>query len=71
MQEKIHGYLLNFDERLRDTAIYYLECDLNYAELRTLFEAARAKGRAYFENKAGRNFVLSHRGDGTYDLTEG
>lgn len=68
MRDKICGFLVNFDEALRDTAVYYLQRDLNPEASRTLFEAARAEGRSHFEDDRERRFTLTHNGDGTYDL---
>lgn len=69
-KEKIQGFIVNFDDSLRNTAVYYLQRDLNPAAARTLFEAARAEGRAHFEDDHERRFTLIHNGDGTYDLEE-
>ncbi|MEX2033205.1 MAG: hypothetical protein WD889_01420 [Candidatus Colwellbacteria bacterium] len=68
-REKIHGFLVNFDETLKNTGIYYLQYDLNSQAARTLFEAARAEGEAHFEDDHERRFTLIfNRSDGTYNL---
>ncbi len=67
---KIHGFLVTFDEEVRETGAYHLERVLQPDEVKTLFDAARSKGKAYFVNRGGRHFILTHRSDGTYDLEE-
>jgi hypothetical protein len=68
-REKIHGFLVNFDEALKSTGIYHLQYDLDSRAARTLFEAARNEGEAYFEDDRERKFTLVYnRSDGTYDL---
>lgn len=70
-KEKIQGFLVSFDDSLRNTAVYYLQRDLNPAAARTLFEAARTRGEAHFEDDRERRFILIYnRSDGTYDLEE-
>jgi len=68
-REKIHGFLVNFDEALKSTGVYYLQYDLEFEEARTFFEAARMRGSSHFEDDHERNFTLTYnRSDGTYTL---
>jgi metal-dependent hydrolase (beta-lactamase superfamily II) len=68
-REKIHGYLVDFDESLKMTGIRYLQYELQEREAKTLFEAARLKGEAYFEDKQNRNFTLIYnRESGLYQV---
>lgn len=68
-KERIQGFLVDFDEALKNTGIYYLQRDLNPQAARTLFEAARAHGEAYFEDDHERRFTLVfNRSNGTYTL---
>lgn len=71
VREKIDGFLVSFDESLRDTGVYYLQRDLNPQAARTLFEAARSRGESHFEDDHERRFTLIHNSDGTYNLEEG
>ena len=71
-KERIHGFFVNFDEVLKTTGIYYLQYDLDSRAARTLFEAARNEGEAYFEDDHERKFTLVYnRSDGTYTLEAG
>ena len=70
-REKVHGFLVNFDESLRSTGVYYLQRDLNPEAARTFFDAARAHGESHFEDDRERRFTLTHNGDGTYTLENG
>lgn len=68
-RERIQGFLVDFDEALKNTGIYYLQRDLNPAAARTLFEGARDHGEAHFEDDHERRFTLVfNRSDGTYTL---
>lgn len=67
-RERVHGFLVNFDESLKNTGLYYLQRDLQIEEAKSLFEAARAHGKAYFEDDHERQFTLIYQSDGTYDL---
>lgn len=69
-REKVSGFLVNFDESLRTTGIYYLQRDLNPEAARTLFEAARSRGESHFEDDHERRFTLTHNSDGTYTLEQ-
>ena len=69
MREKVHGFLVNFDEALRHTGFYYLRQDLQFDEARSLFDAARSRGQSHFEDDHERQFTLVYnRSDGTYDI---
>ena len=69
MRERISGFLVNFDDALKSTGVYYLQRDLNPQAGRTLFEAARDHGEAHFEDDRERRFTLVfNRSDGTYTL---
>lgn len=68
-RERIQGFLVDFDEALKNTGIYYLQHDLNPAAARTFFEAARSHGEAHFEDDHERRFTLVfNRSGGTYTL---
>lgn len=68
-REKIHGFLVNFEDSLKNTGIYYLQYDLNPGAARTFFEAARNESQAHFEDDHERRFTLIYnRSDGTYNL---
>ncbi|MBZ9578639.1 hypothetical protein KJA14_02200 [Patescibacteria group bacterium] len=67
-KEKIHGFLLKFEEELRE-GVRYLRDDLQYREAKTLFDAARLQGTAEFEDDYDRDWTLTYnRGEGTYTL---
>jgi len=67
-KERIHGFLLIFDEKLRD-GVRYLRDDLQYREAKTLFDAARLTGTAEFEDDYDRDWSLVYnRREGTYTL---
>jgi len=65
-KERIHGFWVEFEEELRD-GVRYLRDDLQYKEAKTLFDAARFRGEAEFEDDYDRDWTLIyHRGEGTY-----
>ena len=67
-KERVHGFLLIFDEELRE-GVRYLRDDLQYREAKTLFDAARLNGTAEFEDDYDRDWTLIYnRGEGTYTL---
>jgi len=67
-KERIHGFLLEFDEELKE-GVRYLRDDLQYKEAKTLFDAARLRGDAEFEDDYDRDWTLTYnRGKGTYTL---
>ncbi|MBI2506674.1 MAG: hypothetical protein HYW00_00855 [Candidatus Colwellbacteria bacterium] len=67
-KETIHGYPVRFDESIKDTGIYHLRYHLEPQEAKTLLDAARSRGKAYFEDRENRNYTLIHRSDGTFEL---
>lgn len=68
-KERVHGFLVEFDEKFRG-GIRYLRDDLQYKEAKTLFDAARLKGKAYFEDDYDRDWTLTYnRGEGAYTLS--
>jgi len=67
-KEYIHGFYVNFEEADRD-GIYYLREDLQYREAKTLFDAARVNGSAFFEDDYDRDWTITYNAtDGTYTL---
>jgi len=67
-KESVHGYLIEFDEEFRD-GVRYLRDDLQYEEAKTLFDAARLRGYAEFEDDYDRDWTLTYnRDEGTYTL---
>jgi hypothetical protein len=67
-KENVHGFLVEFDEKLRD-GIRYLRDDLQYKEAKTLFDAARLRGSAEFEDDYDRDWtIIYNRQKGTYTL---
>lgn len=67
-RENIHGFWVKFDEEFRD-GIRYLRDDLQREEARTLFDAAKFRGTAEFEDDYDRDWSLMYnRGDMTYTL---
>lgn len=67
----IHGFWVYLDESLRYTGLVYLRDDLQREEAITLFDAAKLKGEAYFEDDQDRDFSLIYnRNDGTYELIQ-
>ena len=67
-KESIHGAWIIFDEEMQD-AIRYLRSDLQRDEAMTLFDAARFKGSAEFEDDYDRDWSLVYnRGDNTFTL---
>lgn len=70
-KEMIHGFWVYLDESLRYTALPYLRDDLQREEALTLFDAARLRGEAYFEDDQDRDSALIYKpNDGTYDLIQ-
>lgn len=68
-KEIVHGFWLNFEESFRLTGLRYLRDDLQYQEAKTLFDAARTTGQAYFEDDLDNDYTLTYnRGDNTYTL---
>lgn len=71
VREKIHGYLVNFDESLKHTGLWYIQYDLTPEEAKSLFVAAKDKGKSYFEDDHERRFSLIYNhSDGTYNLVQ-
>lgn len=67
-KESIHGFWIEFDEKLRD-GIRYLRDDLQYNEAKTLFDAARLRGSAEFEDDYDRDWtIIYNRQKGTFTL---
>ncbi len=68
-KEKVYGFLVRFEQDLRE-GIRYLRDDLQKEEAKTLFDAARLRGSAEFEDDEDRDWTLMYiRGDNTYILT--
>lgn len=69
-KQNIYGYWVVFERGVRE-GIRYLRDDLQRAEAKTLFEAARAQGDAEFEDDYDRDWTLRYnRGEGTYTLIQ-
>ena len=67
-KQSVHGFLVQYEEELRD-GIRHLSIDLQYSEAKTLFDAARLRGSAEFEDDFDRDWSLVYnRGAGTYTL---
>jgi hypothetical protein len=67
-KERIHGFLVKFEEGAEE-GIRHLRDDLQYNEAKTLFEAARYRGSAEFEDDQDRDWTLVYnRGEGTFTL---
>lgn len=67
-KENIHGFPVIFDEKDID-GIRYLRDDLQYNEAKTLFDAARFRGEAQFEDDYDRDWTLKYNSsEGTYTL---
>lgn len=68
-KEKVYGFLIRFEQDLRE-GIRYLRDDLQKEEAKTLFDAARLRGSAEFEDDEDRDWMLMYiRGDNSYVLT--
>ena len=68
-KEKVYGFLVRFEQDLRE-GIRYLRNDLQREESKTLFDAARLRGSAEFEDDEDRDWTLMYiRGDNSYVLT--
>lgn len=67
-KENIHGYPVRFEESLRNTGAYHLRYHLEPGEAKTLLDAARSHGKAYFEDRENRNYTLTHKSDGSFEL---
>ncbi|KKQ75990.1 MAG: hypothetical protein US98_C0055G0002 [Parcubacteria group bacterium GW2011_GWC1_38_6] len=68
-KELIHGFRVVFDEEVLVSAVKYLRYDLQPNEAKTLFDAARLRGNAEFEDDQDRDWTLTYnRGDNTYTL---
>jgi len=64
----IHGYWVMFDEEVKE-GIRYLRDDLQRNEAKTLFEAARFRGTAEFEDDQDRDWSLIYnRNEGNFTL---
>lgn len=67
-KERIHGFWVSFEQDLQE-GIWYLRDDLQYKEAKTLFDAARFRGEAEFEDDEDRDWTLIYNNnDGTYTL---
>ncbi len=67
-KESVHGFWTEFEEKDRD-GIRYLRDDLQYNEAKTLFDAARLRGSAEFEDDFDRDWtIIYNRDKGTYTL---
>lgn len=67
-KESVHGFQVVFEEEFRD-GIRYLRDDLQFEEARTIFDAARLTGYAFFEDDADRDWTVTYnRGNATYIL---
>ncbi len=68
-KEKVYGFLVRFEQDLRE-GIRYLSHDLQQEEAKTLFDAARLRGSAEFEDDEDRDWTLTYiRGNDVYILT--
>ena len=68
-KEQVYGFWVRFEQDLREGIIYLSE-DLQLEEARTIFDAARLKGRAEFEDDEDRDWTLTYvRGDDVYILS--
>ena len=68
-KEKVYGFLVRFEQDLRE-GVRYLSDDLQEEEAKTLFDAARLRGSAEFEDDEDRDWTLTYvRGDDSYILT--
>jgi len=68
-KERVHGFWVRFEQDLRE-GIRYLGSDLQREEAKTLFDAARLRGSAEFEDDEDRDWSLMYiRGDNSYVLT--
>jgi len=67
-KESVHGFVVQFEEKDRD-GVRYLRDDLQYNEAKTIFDAARIRGNAEFEDDYDRDWTLIHNSDmGNYTL---
>ena len=66
-KQQIHGYWVKFEEEVKE-GIRYLRDDLQRNEAKTLFEAARLRGEAEFEDDQDRDWTLIYNRDGTFTL---
>lgn len=67
--QRVHGFWVTFEKDLWE-GIRYLSGDLQYEEAKTLFDAARLRGTAEFEDDYDRDWTLTYiRGKNTYVLT--
>lgn len=68
-KELICGFWVVFDEAALIDGVKYLRYDLQPSEARTLFDAARLRGSAEFEDDQDRDWTITYnRGDNTYTL---
>ena len=67
-KERVYGFWLQYDDDFIE-GVRYLRTDLQYEEAKTLFDAARLTGHAFFEDDYDRDWtLLFNRGDGSYSL---
>ena len=65
---RIYGFSVEYDEKFKE-GIRYLRSDLQYREAKVIFDAARFKGKAEFEDDRDWDWTLVYnRGKGTYTL---
>jgi len=63
----VRGYTVLYEENAIK-GVDHLHYVLDFQEADDLFKRARNYGKAIFEDRAGRNFILTHNPDGTYTL---
>ncbi|MDD3102310.1 MAG: hypothetical protein PHE59_04180 [Patescibacteria group bacterium] len=67
LQKIVKGYEINFEEDAVK-GVDHLAYILSYEESGSLFQAARLAGHTDFEDRGGRNFILVHNPNGSFEL---
>lgn len=68
-QKIIRGYSVSFKDAAAK-GIEHLSYILSYEETDSLFRNAKVSGRIKFEDRAGRNFTLTYKHGGKFELTK-
>jgi hypothetical protein len=62
----LNGYDVNYDDNEKEV-LRYLDNHLDREEVETIFDHARYKGEAYFQDREGHHFIVEYK-SGEYFL---
>lgn len=66
---RIHGYRVRYEDDVIG-CVRYLENELDENELKALFDEARRRRMAEFEDSRERDYILTYSSSGIYTLTK-